>query len=129
MSRKKRTFPATVIAAISASPVLGVRAGARSDHRFVGVWPVVINGHVYARSWSLKPGGWYHTFLDDPFGAIRVLQRRIRVRAMPVTSDRIRDGVERAYAEKYRTPGSRKYVRGLRTRRRREATIEFLPWS
>src|SRR3954466_16012821 len=129
MSRKKRTFPATVIAAISASQILGVRAGARSDHRFVGVWPVVINGRVYARSWSLKPGGWYATFVDDPVGAIQVGERRIRVRAIPVSSERVRDGVDQAYAEKYPTPGSRKFVRGFRTRRRREATVEFVPYA
>ena len=42
-------------------------------------------------------------------------------------SERIRDAVERAYADKYPTPGSRGYVRGFRTKRRREATMEFLP--
>jgi hypothetical protein len=35
--------------------------------------------------------------------------------------------VERAYAEKYFTPGSLKYVRGFRTPRRRETTMEFVP--
>jgi hypothetical protein len=44
-----------------------------------------------------------------------------------VTSERIRDAVERAYADKYPTPGSRKYVRGFRTKRRRDATMEFVP--
>jgi hypothetical protein len=39
----------------------------------------------------------------------------------------VRDAVERAYAEKYPTPGSTKYVRGFRTRRRRDTTIEFVP--
>ena len=34
--------------------------------------------------------------------------------------------VERAYAEKYATPGSLKYVRGFHTRRRRDTTIEFI---
>jgi hypothetical protein len=82
---------------------------------------------VFARSWTLKPGGWYQTFLEDPLGAIHVEERKIRVRARPVRSERIRDAVEQAYAEKYPTPGSAKYVRGFRTKRRREATIEFLP--
>ena len=34
--------------------------------------------------------------------------------------------IEEAYAAKYSTPASRKYVRGLRTARRREASIEFV---
>ena len=122
----RRKLPATVVAAIDASKILGVRAGDRSAHRFIGVWPVVIGGRVFARSWSLKPGGWYRTFLEDPRGAIQVGKRTIRVRALPVRSERIRDAVERAYAEKYPTPGSRLYVRGFRTQRRREATMEFV---
>ena len=122
-----RTLPRTVVAAIDASKILGVRAGDRSDHRFTGVWPIVIEGRVFARSWSLKPDGWYRTFLDDPRGALQVRSRTVRVRAVPVRSERIRGLVEDAYAAKYPTPGSKRYVRGFRTKRRRAATIEFLP--
>ena len=123
----RRKLPSTVVAAIDATKILGVRAGYRSTHRFIGVWPVVIDGRVFARSWSLKPDGWYRTFLDDPRGAIQVGKRTIRIRALPVRSERIRDAVERAYAEKYPTPGSRTYVRGFRTQKRREATMGFVP--
>ena len=125
--RRSSTLPRAVVAAIDASSILGVRAGARSDHRFIGIWPVVIGGRVFARSWSLKPGGWYHTFLEDPLGAIQVGTRTVRVRAVPVRSERLRDAVEDAYALKYPTPGSRKFVRGFRTKRRRDATMEFVP--
>jgi hypothetical protein len=126
MARSLR-LPRTVVAAIDASHILGVRAGARSDHRFVGVWPVVIDGRVFARSWSLKPGGWYRTFLEDPRGTLQIGDREVRVRALTVRSERIRDAAEAAYAAKYPTPGSRKYVRGFRSKRRREATMEFVP--
>jgi hypothetical protein len=123
----RRRFSARLLAAIDQAKILGVRAGARSDHRFTGVWPVVVNGRVFARSWTLEPGGWYHTFLEDPLGTIAAGDREVRVRAVPVRSERFRDAVEQAYAQKYPTPGSAKYVRGFRTKRRREATIEFLP--
>ena len=123
----KRTLPRSVVAAIDASKILGVRAGTHSDHRFIGIWPVVVDGRVFGRSWSLKPAGWYRSFLADPLGTIQVDGRSVRVRAVPARSERVRDAVERAYAEKYPTPGSRRYVRGFRTRRRREATIEFRP--
>ena len=126
--RAKRLARA-VVAAIDASSILGVRAGANSQHRFIGIWPIVIDGRVFARSWSLKPGGWYRTFLEDPRGDLQVGERTIHVRAVPVRSERLRDGVERGYAEKYPTKGSRHYVRGFRTKRRREATIEFVPRS
>jgi len=120
-------FSRTVIAAIDGSKILGVRAGARSDHRFIGIWPVVVDGRVFARSWKQAAGGWYRAFLDDPLGAIEIDQRQIRVCTMRVRSARIRDAVERAYAAKYPTPGSAKYVRGFRTLRRRETTVEFVP--
>ena len=122
-----RRLPRSVVAAIDAAQILGVRAGHRSTHRFIGVWGVVIGGRVFARSWSLKPGGWYQTFLDDPRGALQVGTRVVRVRAVRVRSERIRDDVEDAYAAKYPTPGARKFVRGFRSRRRRDATMEFVP--
>lgn len=123
----KRRFSRPVAAAIDESKILGIRAGARSAHRFIGIWVVVVGGRVFARSWMQKPGGWYRTLLEDPFGAIQVGERQLRIRAVRASGERIRDAVERAYAKKYPTPGSAKYVRGFRTPRRRETTLEFLP--
>jgi hypothetical protein len=122
----RRTLPRPVVTAIDASKYLRIRAGARSDHRFIAVWPVVIDGRVFVRSWTLKPDGWYRRFLEDPLGAIQIGERQLSVRAARVRSERILTAVERAYAEKYTTPGSRRYVRGFRTARRRATTTEFL---
>ena len=124
-----RQLPRSVVNAIDRAKILGIRAGARSDHRFTGVWPVVVDRRVFVRSWTLKTGGWYRAFLEEPLGAIQVDGREIRVRAVPVRSERIRDAVEEAYARKYPTPGSKKYVVGFRTKRRRAATIEFVSRS
>jgi hypothetical protein len=124
---RARRLPRPIVAAIDASKIIGVRAGARSDHRFIGIWAVVVDGRVLARSWTLKPDGWYRTFLDDPMGAIQAGERQVRVRAVRVRSERVRDAVDRAYAEKYSTPASLTYVRGFRTPRRRETTTEFVP--
>src|SRR5580765_3209405 len=120
-------LPRSLVKAIDDSKILGVRAGLRSKHRFIGIWSVVVKGRVFARSWTLKPAGWYRTFLDDPLGSISVGKRQIRVRAVRIRSERIRDAVEDAYANKYATHASRRYVVGFRTARRREATIEFVP--
>lgn len=120
-----KRFSKPVVAAIDAAKIMGIKAGA--DHKFIGVWPVVVGGRVYARSWGLSKDGWYRTFLDDPNGAIQVGEREIRVRAVPAPSERVRDKVEEAYAAKYETRASQKWVRGFRTPRRREATIEFVP--
>lgn len=122
-----RRFSPRIVAAIDKSKIVGIRAGARSDHRFIGIWAVVVDGRVFARSWTRKPDGWYRTFLEDPLGTIQVGERTIRIRAVRARGDRIRDAVERAYATKYPTPGSVTYVRGFRTPRRRETTTEFQP--
>jgi hypothetical protein len=123
----RKRFSRPVVKAIDEASILGVKAGAASDHRFVGVWPVVVDGRVYARSWTLRPDGWYHTFLADPLGIIQVGARQVRVRAVRARSERVRDKVEEAYAAKYDTRASQKYVRGFKTARRREATMEFIP--
>jgi hypothetical protein len=124
-----RRFSRRRLAQIDAGRILWIRAGRRTSHRFIGIWAVVVEGRVYVRSWSLKESGWYRSFLDDPIGAIQVAydEAELKVRALRVRSDRIRDAVECAYALKYATPGSRRYVRGFRSKRRREATLELIP--
>ena len=122
-----RPFSRSLLAAIDASKILGVRAGARSDHRVTGIWVVVVEGRVFGRSYTLEKLGWYRTFLEDPLGDIQVGERVVPVRAVLLRSERLRDAVDESYAEKYATPGSIKYVRGFRTRRRRAATVEFVP--
>ena len=120
-------FSPAVAAAFDQARIIGVRAGARSSHRFTGIWVVVVAGRVFARSWTRRPDGWFSAFLEDPSGAIELGSRRIRIRAIRSTGERVRDAVERAYAEKYSTPASMKYVRGFRSPRRRDTTIEFVP--
>ena len=122
-----KRFSRAIVTAIDTAKIVRVRAGGRSDHRFIGIWVVVVDGRVYARSWTLKPGGWYRTFLSDPLGAIQVGERQFRIRASRARGERVRDAVERAYAAKYSTPSSRKYVRGFRALRRRDTTLELKP--
>jgi hypothetical protein len=126
-ARTTRRLSRSIVAAIDRSKILRVRAGSDADHRFIGIWAVVVDGRAFARSWTLSDGGWYRTFLEEPLGTIQVGKRHVRVTARRVRGERILDAVEQAYAAKYATPASRKYVRGFRTRKRREATIEFLP--
>jgi hypothetical protein len=122
-----RRFSGPVVAATAASKILGVRAGARSDHRYTGVWPIVVDGRVFARSWKQASGGWYRSFVDDPKGVIQAAGREIKVRGIPARGERIRDAVDAAYAMKYPTVASQKWVRGFRTARRRDTTMEFVP--
>lgn len=121
-----RRFSKSVIAAIHKSKILGIRAGMLL-HRFLGVWVVVVDGRVFARSWNDKPRGWHRAFLEDPRGVIQIPGREIRVRASRASGERLMDAIDLAYSEKYNTPGSRKYVRGFRRARRRATTTELVP--
>jgi hypothetical protein len=116
-----------IVSAIDASGIMGIRAGARSDHRYIGVWPIVVDGRVFARSWTGRKDGWYRTFLEDPLGTLQIGDREVRVRAKSVKGEKLLDRIEDAYAVKYDTKASQKYVRGFRTARRRGTTTEFVP--
>jgi len=121
-----RRLPSSVVAALSAAKILGIRAGT-DDHRFIGIWVVVADGRVFVRSYTRKPRSWWRTFLEDPRGEIQVGSRTIRIRGVQVRSERLRKAVDLAYAEKYNTPGSVKYVRGFRLPARRATTTELVP--
>ena len=125
-STTRRGFPASVLAAIRDGKILGIRAGT-APHRFIGIWAVVVEGRVFVRSWSLLPRSWYRTFLEDPRGAVNVAGREIPVRAVRTRSERLKDAVDRAYLEKYDTPGSVAYARDLGRAKSRATTTELVP--
>jgi hypothetical protein len=123
---KGRRFPRALVVAIDEGPILGIRAG-RAAHRVIGIWAVVVEGRVFVRSWSLKPRSWWRTFREDPRGIIEVGGRTIPVRAVQTRSLRLKDAVDRAYLEKYHTPGSLKFARDLGRKKSRETTTELVP--
>jgi hypothetical protein len=105
--------------------ILGVRSG--DEHRFTGVWPVVVEGRLFVRSWNDKPTGWYRALLSRPNGSIQVGGHELVVYARPAESDEIRDAVTRAFAEKYNTKGSQKWVIGFAEPQRAINTLELVP--
>ena len=121
---KDATFKKADVEALHKAKILGVRAG--TEHRYTGVWVVVVEDRVFARSWNDKPTGWFRAFKEQPDGTIQVGDREIPVRGKPVRSARIRDAVTAAFAEKYPTKGSRKWVEGFAEPERLLTTIEFV---
>ena len=125
-SKAPKRFPADIVAKLHAGKGLRIRAGT-GDHRFIGIWVVVVNGRVFVRSWSVTPDGWYATFVVEPHGAIRMGDRDIRVVARRTRDKRILDAIDRAYLEKYNTPGAIKYAQDLGSAQCRAATLELRP--
>jgi hypothetical protein len=122
---KTPRFEDPLIEALQKAKILGVRAG--SEHRYTGVWVVVVDRRVFVRSWNNKPTGWFDAFRKDRDGMIQVGELEIPVRARIVRGAGMRDAVTVALGEKYNTPASRKWVEGFAEPERVATTIEFLP--
>jgi hypothetical protein len=121
-----KRFPKDLLAAMAKAQVIGLRAG-RGEHRFIGIWAVVVEGRVFVRSWSLKPRSWWRTFLEDPYGAMTVGEVEIPVRAVRTRSERLKALVSQAYKAKYKTPGAIKFARDMARAKSRDTTTELVP--
>jgi len=122
---KADTFTDELVEAFRKAKIMGVRAG--TEHRYTGVWVVVVEGRVFARSWNDKPTGWFQAFRKEPSGSVQVGDLELAVRGKLVRSARVRDAVTLAFGEKYPTKGSRKWVEGFADPARVVNTIEFIP--
>jgi hypothetical protein len=118
-------FPAPELATLQQAKILGVRSGA--EHRYTGVWVVVVERRVFVRSWNDRPTGWYRAFRDEPRGSISLGGREMAVRAIHVRSERLRKAVTQAYAGKYDTKASERWVRGFAEPEREATTLELVP--
>lgn len=123
---KSKRFPKNIIDAIRDGKILGIRAGTK-PHRVIGIWAVVVEGRVFVRSYSLKDRSWYRTFLEEPRGIIEVNGKHIPVQPVFTRSEQLKKLVDRAYAEKFPTPGSRQFVEGFKEKKRRDTTTELVP--
>jgi hypothetical protein len=119
-----KKFSSSILASIDKSKILRIRAG--TEHRFTGIWVVVLKDRVFVRPWNNKSSGWYQAFHQDPLGAIQILDHEIHIRARKSRGERLFDKIDQAYAEKYRTPANRKYVRGFALPKRRMMTLELI---
>jgi hypothetical protein len=122
---KNARFPDAVVEAVRNAKIMGVRAGA--EHRYTGIWVVVVDGRIFARSWNDKPAGWFRAFRKQLSGSIQVGGLEIPVRAKLASSARMQDAVTVAFGEKYHTKASRKWVEGFAEPARALTTLEFLP--
>jgi hypothetical protein len=118
-------FSQATLQALKKAKILGVRAG--TEHRYTGVWPVVIEDRLFVRSWNDKPTGWFRAFRAQPVGSIQVDGKEIAIRAKLTRSERLRKAVSDAYAEKYDTKASQKWVTGFREPQRESNTLELIP--
>ena len=122
---KSERFSDAIVEAARDAKIAGVRAG--TEHRYTGVWLVVVEGRLFVRSWNDKPTGWFRAFRNLPTGMLQLATLEIPVRGKPVRSFRIRDAVTKALGEKYNTKGSQTFVKGFAQPERVINTLEFVP--
>jgi hypothetical protein len=121
-----RRFPDEVLKVLKSTKGIRVRAGT-GKHRFIGIWFVIVADRIFARSWSVKPDGWHHTFLKETGGAIQVGKVEIPVRAVHTRSKRLKVAIDHAYLEKYNSGYEMRYAKDLTTEKSKAATVEFVP--
>lgn len=119
------TFSDLTLKVLRDAKILGVRAGA--EHRYTGVWVVVVDDRVFVRSWNNKSTGWFLAFKKEPNGSIRLGKREIPIRTRSPRSGRIRDAVSVAFGDKYHSKASRKWVEGFSEPARLLTTLELMP--
>jgi hypothetical protein len=120
-----RRFSEPDLKELAKAKIIGVRAG--TEHRYTGVWVVVVECRAFVRSWNNKPTGWYCAFQAERQESIQLAGREIAIRTRLTRAERLRNAVTRAYEEKYPTKGSKKWVRGFARPRRALARLELLP--
>ena len=118
-------FSESMLATLHKAKILGVRSG--DVHSYTGIWVVVVEGRVFVRTWNDKPTGWYRAFRAEPRGSIQVDGREVAVRTRHTRSERLRDAVTQAFAAKYNTKASQKWITGFAEPERAFATLEILP--
>ena len=122
---KSERFDDAIVKAARIAKIAGVRAG--TEHRYTGVWIVVVDDRLFVRSWNDKPTGWFRAFRNQPTGMLKIATREFPVRGKPVPSSPIRAAVTKAFAEKYDTKASQKWVKGFGEPERLRKTLEFVP--
>lgn len=125
MATSRQRFSEPELETLQHLKILGVRSG--TEHRYTGVWLVVVERRLFVRSWNDKPTGWYRAFRNEPRGAISLAGKDRRVQARQVRSERLRHAVTAAYATKYDTKASEKWVRGFGEEEREATTLELVP--
>ena len=125
--KSKNRFEPQILERIRKEKIFGIRAGTESKHRVIGIWAVVVEGRVFARSWSMKPRSWWRTLLEDPRATVVVGDTEIPARAVQTRSERLKDLVSQAYKEKYNTPGSVQFVKDMSGKKSRDTTTELVP--
>ena len=126
MPARSRPPSADLVPAVRDAWSVAIRVGSK-PHRLIRIWAVVVAGRVYARSWSLTPGGWYRTLVAEKHGLVQAGRKAVPFRGVRARGETLRSTIDRAYLRKYARPAEAHYARDLCGARSRATTVELRP--
>ena len=101
--------------------------GGNGDHAFLDIWMVVVDGRVFARSWTRKERSWFTAFRESGEGQIRYGEKVIGVKGTQLPADSpLQKRIDRAYLRRFTDPESREYAVGIARPEFYDYTMEFL---
>jgi len=112
---------------INETQITSVRAG-KNREKFTGIWMVVVDGRIFARSYNLSDRSWYTALLNDESGELKCGKEIIPVKGLrPPDVNIITGAINNAYEKKYLVKGyNKKWVDGLCQPERVARTMEFI---
>ena len=121
-------FSKTFLKCISETQITSVRAG-EGREKFTGIWMVVVDERIFARSYTLSERSWYTTLLSGDAGDIKCGKEIIPVKGVkPRDLKSITQAINKAYEKKYLVKVyNKKWVDGLAEPERVARTMEFIP--
>ena len=123
-----KSFSKSLLDCISSTQITHVRVGADRT-KFTGIWMVVAQGRIFARSYYLRERSWYNTFLAVESGEIKCGDTIVAVNGIkPKDLKVVTPLVNTEYQKKYGTrPSNQKWIDGLCEPQRVQKTMEFVP--
>ena len=105
--------------------LIGIKAGTQRE-TFLDIWMVVVDGRVFARSWSLSEKSWYNTFIIEPAGQIHCGDTIVNITAhLPEHDPELDERISRAYLAKYDSGENSFYAQGIVRPAHVAKTMEF----
>ncbi len=102
-----------------------VRSGTK--HRFIDISIVESNGRFFVRQYKFGKGSWYHAFLSEPNGEMKLGDIIIKVKGVvPEDLDAINKSVTCAFWKKYHIIYALMKL-GFNTAKHEASTLELVP--
>jgi len=122
-----KRFPKLFLNCINDTQITSVRAG-KDREKFTGIWMVVVDGRIFARSYNLSDRSWYTALLNDESGELKCGKEIIPIKGLkPPDINNITEAINKAYEKKYLIKGyNKKWVDGLCQSERVARTMEFI---